>query len=64
MGSGTTAVAALQTGRRFVGYEVSQEYRELAHRRISREGQPWLFYTRTGSDGHVVAEVRDAVYSV
>ena len=35
MGSGTTAIAALQTGRRFVGYEVSEEYRALAYRRLS-----------------------------
>ena len=27
---GTTALAALNTGRRFVGYEVSEEYREIA----------------------------------
>ena len=64
MGSGTTALAALNTGRRFVGYEVSGEYRTLAQRRLSAETQPMLLYTRTGSDGHVVAEVRDAVYSV
>ena len=59
MGSGTTALAALNTGRRFVGYEVSDEYREIARRRLARESQPQLFYTRTGSDGHIVAEVRD-----
>ena len=59
MGSGTTALAALNTGRRFVGFEVSEEYREIARRRLVRESQPQLFYTRTGSDGHIVAEVRD-----
>ncbi|MYD47366.1 MAG: site-specific DNA-methyltransferase [Chloroflexi bacterium] len=57
MGSGTTAIAALQTGRQFVGYETSQDYRELAHRRLS--AIPTLF-TRTDQTGRVIAEVRDA----
>ncbi len=35
-GSGTTAVAALRTGRHFVGYEVSAEYIEIARHRIGR----------------------------
>ena len=56
MGSGTTAIAALQTGRQFVGYETSQEYRELAHRRLS--STPTLF-ARTDQTGRVIAEVRD-----
>ena len=54
MGSGTTALAALKAGRRFVGYEVSAEYRELAYRRLA--AAPRLLYTRTGSDGRVIAE--------
>lgn len=37
MGSGTTAVAAKQTGRRWVGYDVSQEYVDLASGRLSQE---------------------------
>ena len=57
MGSGTTALAALKGGRRFVGFEVSAEYRELARRRLARETAP-LLYTRSGSDGLVVAERR------
>lgn len=36
MGSGTTAVAAVQAHRRFVGYEIVPEYVELAHRRIQQ----------------------------
>lgn len=35
MGSGTTGVAAAMTGRGFVGVEISEEYYELACRRIS-----------------------------
>ena len=35
MGSGQTAIAALKTGRRYVGYEVDQEYVRLSERRIA-----------------------------
>jgi site-specific DNA-methyltransferase (adenine-specific) len=34
MGSGTTAVSALKTNRKFVGYEISKEYIDLAKKRI------------------------------
>lgn len=34
MGSGTTALAALATGRSYVGYELSKNYIELANKRI------------------------------
>ena len=34
MGSGTTAVAALKTDRKFVGYEISKEYIALAEKRV------------------------------
>ena len=35
MGSGTTAVAALQSGRRYVGYEIAPEYCALAETRLA-----------------------------
>ena len=35
MGSGQTALAALKAGRHFVGYEVNEEYRKLALKRIA-----------------------------
>ena len=35
MGSGQTALATLKTGRRYVGYEVSEEYLKLANERIA-----------------------------
>lgn len=35
MGSGTTAVAALKCGRKFVGYEINRDYINLAEKRIS-----------------------------
>jgi len=34
MGSGQTALAALKAGRHFIGYELSEEYCELANHRI------------------------------
>lgn len=34
MGSGTSAVAALKSNRRFVGYEVEPEYITLAENRV------------------------------
>ncbi|NLE76032.1 MAG: site-specific DNA-methyltransferase [Chloroflexi bacterium] len=42
LGSGTTALAAAQTGRRFMGYELSEAYAELARRRLSAiQGALW-----------------------
>jgi len=35
MGSGQTALAALKTGRHYVGYEVNEEYLKLANERIA-----------------------------
>lgn len=37
MGSGQTALAALKTGRYFVGYDIEQEYIKLARERIRSE---------------------------
>ncbi len=37
MGSGTTAIAALQNNRKYVGYEIMEEYIALAEQRISGE---------------------------
>lgn len=35
MGSGTTAVAAIKSGRHYIGFDISQEYCEIAEHRIS-----------------------------
>jgi len=43
IGSGTTAVACLQTNRHFIGIELSSEYCEIAKKRI-REIQPQLVF--------------------
>lgn len=36
VGSGTTALAALKDGRKYVGYDISKEYVQLAENRINR----------------------------
>jgi site-specific DNA-methyltransferase (adenine-specific) len=35
MGSGTTAVACIQTKRRYIGFDLNQEYIEITERRIA-----------------------------
>ncbi|MFO8012115.1 MAG: site-specific DNA-methyltransferase [Phycisphaerae bacterium] len=47
MGSGTTGVAAIQTGRRFVGIEIDEGYFETAYRRIA-DAAP--LFTQTKAD--------------
>jgi DNA modification methylase len=37
LGSGTTAVAALRTGRQFIGMEISPEYCAIAQKRVDAE---------------------------
>jgi site-specific DNA-methyltransferase (adenine-specific) len=43
MGSGTTAIAALKLGRKFIGFEISKEYCEIANKRIEKEVGLLLF---------------------
>ena len=44
MGSGTTGVACIRTGRRFIGIEISEDYCKIAVERMERElRQPMLF---------------------
>ena len=44
MGSGTTGVACVQTGRKFIGCEIDQNYFTIAQRRIAEaQAQPTLF---------------------
>lgn len=37
MGSGTTGIAALKSGRNFVGFEISKNYCDIANQRINEE---------------------------
>jgi site-specific DNA-methyltransferase (adenine-specific)/modification methylase len=47
MGSGTTGVAAVKLGRRFIGIEIEEKYFDIACRRISEAlKQPDLFIER------------------
>lgn len=49
MGSGTTGIAAHRTGREFVGIEISEEYFNIAKRRLEREtSQMSMFETLKG----------------
>lgn len=44
MGSGTTAIACINTNRNFIGFEMNKEYWEIANKRIEeRLNQPTLF---------------------
>lgn len=43
MGSGTTGVACVKTGRRFIGIEMEPKYFEIAKRRIKEELEANLF---------------------
>ena len=46
MGSGTTAVSALKSERKFIGYDINKEYIELAKKRI----EPFLKQTKIDFD--------------
>lgn len=37
MGSGTTAVAAMNTGRKFIGFEIDKEYYDISIKRITEK---------------------------
>lgn len=37
MGSGTTAIASIRTGRKFIGIEIDEQYFEDSHQRIKQE---------------------------
>ena len=39
-GSGTTGMAAIATGRKFIGIEINREYANIAHTRIKNEVNP------------------------
>lgn len=49
MGTGSTALAAIQTGRLYLGTEIQPEYYALAKRRIQEVKMPLV---RKGSDSY------------
>lgn len=42
MGSGTTAVACLQSGRDYIGFELNPEYHTIAQQRVAAEADRML----------------------
>lgn len=56
-GSGTTGVASLQLGRRFIGIEREQQYLELSRRRLESTITPGLQHADHRSQEQVVLEV-------
>jgi modification methylase len=50
-GSGTTGVAALRTGRRFIGIEIDSSYCDIARRRIQEEEQSVPLLNMIEGDG-------------
>ena len=52
MGSGTTGVACVQTGRNFIGCEISPEYFRIAEKRIREaQAQPRIPFDPTYESG-------------
>ena len=45
MGSGTTAVAALETNRKYIGYEIKKEYVQFARKRVKEKSKQEGLYT-------------------
>ena len=37
MGSGTTAIACLKENRRYIGFEINEEYYDISQKRIENE---------------------------
>jgi site-specific DNA-methyltransferase (adenine-specific) len=50
LGSGTTAVASINTKRNFIGFELSKEYFDIAEKRI-QECAFFNLHKRSGTDG-------------
>lgn len=60
MGSGTTAVAALRSGRRYVGYDTETRYVRIAERRVRDEHHRLLgARPSTGSEDRAGSSARD-----
>ena len=61
MGSGSTAVAAVRSGRRFVGFDMDPNYIEIANRRVDEERERIEVSAEggVGSDVHVELRADD-----
>jgi site-specific DNA-methyltransferase (adenine-specific) len=54
MGSGTTGVACVELNRNFIGFEISQEYCDIANKRIV---ETHLLYDAYGNENHTVPNI-------
>lgn len=50
IGSGTTAVAAIQEGRKFIGTELCKEYYDLANKRLRQLTGPFHLFGNIGAE--------------
>ena len=50
MGSGTTGVACMQTGRKFIGIELDPDYFEIARKRITEATAQMAFGFQEAAD--------------
>lgn len=48
IGSGTTAIAAIQEGRKFIGFEINKDYYDLANKRLRKLTGPFHIYGNLG----------------
>lgn len=60
MGSGSTGVACVQTGRKFIGIEKEQKYFEIAKSRIAKAPQPLFTETATPANNRLHLDVGDS----
>ena len=58
IGSGSTAVAAVELGRRYVGIDTSSEFVELSNRRIDETQVKIPFLAERPASEYAVAEVQ------
>ena len=57
LGSGTTAVAAAQLGRSYIGIELSQDYVAIAQARLAQTQLPLLAVAETSEEPYTVPPV-------
>lgn len=55
MGSGTTALAALRAGRKYVGYEIDKAYLKLAEKRLRAAKAQELLEFSSSSEGPIIS---------